>query len=124
MVYATVMVYVDFDAATEGRVRGAANLADLIDIAASAPQSPLRAGVALAPSQNSLDAPKVTLDQQKHWFCSILIAGACGHIQLEKRVFRAITVEPGLLPLLTLTRTELPKGTTPWKNRLRLIFRG
>jgi hypothetical protein len=49
MAYASVMVYIDFDAATEARVRLAAGLSDrfestLIGIAACAPQPPFVRG--------------------------------------------------------------------------------
>lgn len=76
------MVHVDFDAATERRVRLAARLADLISIAACALQPLLRAGVPLAPPPDGLDALKVALDRQKHRSRLILVAGACGHIRV------------------------------------------
>jgi nucleotide-binding universal stress UspA family protein len=84
MAYASVMVYIDFDAATEARVRLAAGLSDrfestLIGIAACAPQpSFVRGGVAIAPlfTQDNLDGLKVALDQQEHRFRSIAAKGS------------------------------------------------
>jgi nucleotide-binding universal stress UspA family protein len=79
MAYPTVMVYVDFDAATEARVRLAAGLADrfesvLIGIAACAPHPALAQGsVAIPPllTQENLDELKAALDQQELRFRSI-----------------------------------------------------
>jgi hypothetical protein len=85
MTYATVMVQVGFDAATEGRVRLAAGLvadrfeATLIGIAACAPRPPfVRGGVALAPllTEDNLDELKVALDKREHWFRSIAAKGS------------------------------------------------
>lgn len=84
MTYTTIMVHVDFDAATEGRVRLAAGVADrfesrLIGIAAYAPHPPfVRGGIALAPffTQDNLDELKVALDQQEHRFRSIVSKGS------------------------------------------------
>jgi nucleotide-binding universal stress UspA family protein len=84
MAYPTVMVHVDFDAATEARVRLAAGLADrfesiLIGVAACAPHPPLvRGGVAIAPllTEDNLDELKVALDQQEHRFRSIAAKGS------------------------------------------------
>jgi nucleotide-binding universal stress UspA family protein len=84
MTYATVMVHVDFDAATESRVRLAAGLADrfqamVVGIAACAPRLPFaRGGVALAPlfTQDNLAELKVALDRQQDRFRSIAAKGS------------------------------------------------
>jgi nucleotide-binding universal stress UspA family protein len=83
MAYPTVMVQVDFDAATEERVRLAAGLADrfgsmLIGIAACAPHLPLLQGsVGIPPllTQENLNELKVALDQQELRFRSICEKG-------------------------------------------------
>ncbi|SRR5579871_1728362 len=79
MAYATVMVHVDFDAATQARVRLAADLADrfeatLVGIAARTPHPPsVRGGLAIPPllTQESLDELKVALDRHEHRFRSL-----------------------------------------------------
>jgi hypothetical protein len=79
MAYATVMVHVDFDTATEARVRLAAGLAHrfqstLIGIAACAPQTLfVRGGVAIAPlfTQDNLEGLKAALHQREHRFRSV-----------------------------------------------------
>lgn len=84
MAYPTIMVHVDFDAATEARVHLAAGLADrfeatLIGVAACAPHPPFaRGGVGLAPllTEESLDDLKVTLEQLEHRFRSIAEKGS------------------------------------------------
>jgi nucleotide-binding universal stress UspA family protein len=90
MAYPTIMVHVDFDAATEARVRLAAGLADrfeatLIGVAAYAPHPPFACGgVGLAPlfTEENVDDLKVALDQLERHFRSI---AAKGSRQLEWR---------------------------------------
>ena len=84
MGYPTMMVHVDFDAATESRVRLATGLADrfeatLIGVAACAPHPPLaRGGVGIAPlfTEESVDDLKVALDQLERRFRSIAVNGS------------------------------------------------
>jgi nucleotide-binding universal stress UspA family protein len=71
MTYATIMVHVDFDAATEGRVRLAVGVADhfksrLIGIAAIAPLF----------TRDNPDELKVALDEQEHQFRLIASKGS------------------------------------------------
>lgn len=84
MAYPTIMVHVDFDAATESRLRLAAGLADrfkatLIGVAACAPH-PLfaRGGVGLAPlfTEENVDDLKAALGQLERRFRSIAVNGS------------------------------------------------
>lgn len=83
MTYAAVMVHVDFDPATEGRVRLAGGVAERfestpIGMAACNSQLPfVRGGVALAPlfTQENPDELEVALDQQEHLFRFIASKG-------------------------------------------------
>jgi len=91
MAYSTMVVHVDFDVATEARVRLAAGLADrfdatLIGVAACAPHPPFaRGGVGLAPlsTEENIGDLKVALDQLECRFRSI--AAAAGSRRVEWR---------------------------------------
>lgn len=84
MAYPIMMVHLDFDAATQARVRLAAGLADrfeatLIGVAACAPHPPFaRGGVGLAPlfTEENVDDLKVALDQLERRFRSIAAKGS------------------------------------------------
>ena len=91
MAYSTMVVHVDFDVATEARVRLAAGLADRVDatligVAACAPHPPFaRGGVGLAPlsTEENIGDLKVALDQLECRFRSI--AAAAGSRRVEWR---------------------------------------
>jgi nucleotide-binding universal stress UspA family protein len=121
MAYATVMVHVDFDPATEARVRLAAGLADrfkstLIGVAACAPHPPfVRGGVAIAPlfAQDNPDELNAALDQREHRFRSI---GAKASRQIEWRSAldlptEFVAREARAADLIIIGRDHLPGDT-------------